>query len=42
MTKFSKWILYISSYIPLYAIFIVSNISNLYDYYKKKKERLFL
>jgi len=37
MTKFSKWILYISSYIPLYAIFIVSNISNLYDCYKKEK-----
>ena len=38
MTKFSKWILYISSYIPLYIILIVNNILNLYESYKGNKD----
>ncbi|NFK66476.1 hypothetical protein FDB14_18620 [Clostridium botulinum] len=33
ITKFSKWILYVSSYIPLYLIFIVSNIFDIYSKY---------
>lgn len=32
-TKFSKWILYLSSYIPLYAIFVVSNFFDIYNNY---------
>lgn len=31
ITKFSKWILFISSYIPLYIIFIVSNGFDIYN-----------
>ncbi|WP_066895640.1 hypothetical protein [Clostridium nigeriense] len=33
-TKISKWILFISSYIPLYIIFIVSNLFDIYSNYK--------
>lgn len=35
ITKFSKWILYISSYIPLYLIYIVNNIFDVYSAYEK-------
>ncbi|CEK35416.1 hypothetical protein UMC2_23721 [[Clostridium] sordellii] len=35
ITKFSKWILFISSYIPLYIIFIVSNIFDIFYNYQK-------
>ncbi|MGL5692885.1 MAG: hypothetical protein ACRCXA_02320 [Peptostreptococcaceae bacterium] len=35
ITKFSKWILFISSYIPLYIIFIVSNGFDIYNKYEK-------
>lgn len=35
ITKFSKWILFISSYIPLYIIFIVSNGFDIYSKYEK-------
>lgn len=35
MTKFSKWILFISSYIPLYLIFIVSNSFDIWSRYKE-------
>lgn len=37
ITKFSKWILFISSYIPLYIIFIVSNGFDIYNVYEKIK-----
>lgn len=37
ITKTSKWILYISSYIPLYIIFIVSNIFDVFYVYNKIK-----
>lgn len=33
-TKISKWILFISSYIPLYIIFIVSNSFDIYSNYR--------
>lgn len=32
-TKFSKWILYLSSYIPLYLIFVVNNSFDIYSSY---------
>ncbi|MCR3760435.1 hypothetical protein KYB31_15765 [Clostridium felsineum] len=35
ITKFSKWILYISSYIPLYLIYIVNNTFDVYSEYEK-------
>ena len=35
ITKFSKWILFISSYIPLYIIFIVSNSFDIYNIYEQ-------
>lgn len=38
-TKFSKWILYISSYIPLYIIFIASNLFDIYDNYVDLAEK---
>lgn len=34
ITKLSKWILYLSSYIPLYIIFIVSNCFDIYNNHK--------
>lgn len=36
-TKFSKWILYLSSYIPLYIIFIISNFFDIYRNYELLK-----
>lgn len=36
-TKFSKWILYLSSYIPLYIIFIISNLFDVYGNYELLK-----
>lgn len=33
ITKFSKWILFISSYIPLYLIFVISNSFDAYSKY---------
>lgn len=39
ITRFSKWILFISSYIPLYSIFIVSNIFDIYNKYTKLKNK---
>ena len=35
LTKTSKWILFISSYIPLYMIFIVSNIFDIHSNYEE-------
>lgn len=35
ITKFSKWILFVSSYIPLYIIFIVSNVFDIYNEHSK-------
>ena len=37
LTRFSKWILFVSSYIPLYLIFIVSNLFDIYSEYNKEK-----
>ncbi|WP_461206944.1 hypothetical protein [Clostridium sp. DL1XJH146] len=37
ITKFSKWILFISSYIPLYIIFIISNGFDTYSKYVEIK-----
>ncbi|SHH23417.1 hypothetical protein [Clostridium grantii] len=39
ITRFSKWILYISSYIPLYIIFIISNSFDIYSGYLEIKIR---
>lgn len=36
-TKFSKWILYLSSYIPLYIIFIISDFFDIYENYELLK-----
>ena len=38
-TKFSKWILYLSSYIPLYLIFVVSNLFDIYSSYITLNEK---
>ena len=39
ITKFSKWILFISSYIPLYIIFIVSNGFDIYNKYEEIRNK---
>lgn len=38
ITKFSKWILFITSYIPLFLIFILSNCFDIYNKYISLKD----
>lgn len=40
ITKFSKWILFVSSYIPLYVIFIVGNLFDIYIKYSENNPKV--